>query len=363
MYDYVLIVHPTNEELLHKYEPGMKHRPRPLVRKVLEWMSPFKASEVEGLNSHLGRTAKGALVMCPLLMDQMVSLSPTKVMKSVINTVSFAYASLQPKLIGLTAYAAFSGNKGLDLAKMMNLPLTTGTNYTMAMIPECILRAVDLMGMELDKNYILVLGATSSIGKYCVEILDHFVPGIFITSHNQDKVNLLLSEIPKDKRSKIHFCRDINSIIDKVGIVIVATNRIPPDFDINKLNPGTIIFDSSYPRKIPSKAREDILVVDGVAIRPPGHVEFNFDFGLPKGICYPCMAEPMILALERKFENYSLGKESDATKIKEILRLGGKHGFEIATLTSHEQPISREEISRIKHNSQRRKKKSLLPWI
>jgi len=119
MYDYALIIHPTNEELLHKYEPGMKHKSRPLVRKLLEWMSPFKAAEVEGLNSPLGRTAKGAMVMCPLLMEQMVSLSPTKVMKAVIDTMRFA-RSLEPKIIGITAYAAFSGNKGLDLAKMID---------------------------------------------------------------------------------------------------------------------------------------------------------------------------------------------------------------------------------------------------
>ena len=77
MYDFALIIHPTSEELLYRYEPGMRHRPRPLVKKVLEWMSPFLAAEVEGLSSHLGRTAVGALVMCPLLTEQMVALSPT----------------------------------------------------------------------------------------------------------------------------------------------------------------------------------------------------------------------------------------------------------------------------------------------
>ena len=89
-------------------------------------------------------------------------------------------------------------------------------------------------------------------------------------------------------------------------------------------------------------------------------MDFNFDFGLPKGLCYPCMAEPMILALERKFENYSLGKEFDAAKIREIIRLGAKHGFEIAGLTSHERAISHEEILGIKHNI--RKKRKVLLW-
>ena len=354
-------MHPTNEELLHKYEPGMKHKPRALVKKVLEWMSPFKAAEVEGLNSHLGRTAKGALVMCPLLMDQMVTLSPSKVMKAVINTVQFA-RSLSPKLIGLTAYAAFPGNKGADLTQMLDTPLTTGANYTLAMIPEAILRAADLMEINLDETYILLVGATSSVGKYCIRVLSHFVPGMFVTSHNVEKLNIFLSELPKEKRNKVHYYRDLNNVLPKVGIVIIATNRIPPDFDINKLNPGTVIFDSSYPRKISRKARNDVLVIDGVAIRPPGRTEFNFDFGLPTGLCYPCMAEPMILALERKFENYSLGKDSDGGKIVEIMRFGAKHGFEIASLTSQEAIITNDEILKIKQEAQKKKRKKLLFW-
>lgn len=359
MYDYTLIIHPTNEELLHKYEPGMKHKPRALVKRVLEWMSPFLAAEVGGLNSHLGRTAKGALVMCPLLMEQMVTLSPSRVMRSVLTTMEFT-KTLSPKIVGLTAYVAFSGNKGADLAKLMGIPLTTGTNYTLAMVPESILRAVDLMEIELERTHILLIGATSNVGKYCIEILSHFVPGVFITAHNQNKLNILLSELPKEKRSKLHAVSDINSILDKVGIVVIATNRIPPDLDINKLNSGAVIFDASYPRRVSSKMRNDILVIDGVTIRPPGNnVDFNFDFGLPKGLCYPCMAEPMILALERKFENYSLGKEFDAARIREIIRLGAKHGFEIAGLTSHERIISNEDILKVKHNI-RRKKKVLL---
>jgi len=360
MYDYVLIIHPTNDELLHKYEPGMKHKSKPLVRKLLEWMSPFKAAEVEGLNSPLGRTAKGALVMCPLLLEQMVSLSPTKVLNSVVQTLQFA-KSLNPKLIGLTAYAAFSGNKGLDLTKLVNLPLTNGANYTLAMVPEAILRAADMMEVDLNDTYILLVGATSSVGKYCLEILTHFVNGIFITAHNKDKLEILLAELPKEKRSKLHLARDINSILDKTKIVIIASNRIPPELDIHKLKPGTVIFDASYPRHVPADVRDDILVVDGVCIRPPpGEVNFNFDFGLPEGLCYPCMAEPMILALERKFENYSLGKDSDASKIREIIRLGGKHGFEIATLTSHERVIPDEAIFKIKHNAQKKRKKGFL---
>jgi predicted amino acid dehydrogenase len=357
MYDYALIIHPTSEELLHKYEPGMKRKPIALVRKLLEWMSPFKAAEVQGLYSPLGRTAKGTLVMCPLLLDQMASLSPSKVMKAVVDTLKLA-RSFNPKIIGLTAYTAFSGNKGLDLTKMLNIPLTTGSNYTLATIPESILRAVDIMEMDLEQTDVLLLGVTSSIGRYCFEILSHFVRNVYVTAYNKEKMQLLLSELPKEKRKKLHIVQSLTPILNKIGIVIVATNRLPPDFDLTKFKPGTIVFDASYPRKISTSVRNDILVIDGVTIRPPGvNVKFNFDFGLPQGLCFPCMAEPMILALDRKYENYSLGKDPDIYKVREIMHLAAKHGFEIAGLTSHERAISIEEILKIKNNSKIKKRR------
>ncbi|MDD5610535.1 MAG: hypothetical protein PHH69_03200 [Candidatus Omnitrophica bacterium] len=358
MYDYAIIVHPTNEELLHRYEPGMKHRPRPLVKKVLEWMSPFKASEVSGLISPRGPSPKGTLVMCPLLMEQMISLSPHRVMASVSATIKFAL-ELGTKLIGLTAYTAFSGNKGQDLARHLNIALTTGTSYTLGMLPEAILRAADLMDVELDKTNILIVGATTSIGKFCIEIFAQLSRGIFITANNQVKLNLLLAGLSKEKKAKLENITNIESVFDRVKIIIIATNRLPEGLDFNKIKPGTIIFDTSYPRRIPSNMRDDILVIDGVAIKPPGkNVDFDFDFGLPKGLCYPCMAEPIILAMEQKFENYSLGRDPDPVKIKEIMRLGTKYGFEVANLTSQEKLISDENILRIKNRAQEKVSKA-----
>jgi predicted amino acid dehydrogenase len=358
MYDFVLIIQPPSEELLYRFEPGMRHRPRPLVKKVLEWMSPFLAAEVEGLTSHLGRTARGTLVMCPLLTEQMLSMSPAKAMKALNSTLEFAQ-TLSPKLIGLTASTALSGNNGAELAQRLEVPLTTGSNYTLATIPEAILRAADLMEIELNSSYILILGVTSSAGRYCLEILTHFAAGMFVTAHNQDEFGLVLADIPKEKRTKLHFCPDASLILDKVNIVIIATNRIPAEFDIDKLNPGTIIFDASYPRRIDTRRRDDILVIDGVATSPPGKVNFNFDFGLPAPLCYPAMAEPMILALQRKFEDYSLGNDFQPEKIREIMRLGAKHGFEIVGLTSQEKLLSSEQIVKIKSSALIKKKRKL----
>lgn len=359
MYDFALIIQPASEEALYRFEPGMRHRPRPLVKKVLEWMSPFLAAEVEGLTSHLGRTARGTLVMCPLLSEQMLNMSPVKTTKALDSTLEFA-KTLSPKLIGLTASTALSGNNGAELAERLDVPLTTGSNYTLAMIPEAILRATDMMEIELGSSYILIVGVTSSAGRYCLEILTHFAAGVFATAQSLDEFGLILADMPKEKRNKLHFCADASSILDKVNVVIIAGNRIPAEFDMDKLSPGAVVFDASFPRRTDAYKRDDILVVDGVAINPPGEVNFNFDFGLPAHLCYPAMAEPMILALQRKFEDYSLGCDFQPDKIKEIMRLGAKHGFEIAGLTGQEKLISGEQVLKTKSSALNKKKRKPL---
>jgi hypothetical protein len=74
------------------------------------------------------------------------------------------------------------------------------------------------------------------------------------------------------------------------------------------------------------------------------------------------MAEPIALALERKFENYSLGRDPDPLRIREIMRITAKHGFEIACLTSQERAISDDEILRIKTEAQKKRKRKVLLW-
>ena len=198
MADFGIIIHPTNEELLHRYEPGMRRKPRPLVKKVLEWMSPFKASEVKGLRSVTGKELKGYLVMCPLLMEQMVSLNPNKVLKAIISAGELAY-KLGVKIIGLGAYAALIGNKGVEISQKIKLPITTGSAYTLAMIPEAILRAMNILEIPLSKAKILIIGATNSITRVCVDILGHSVNRIFLHRHSSDKLDNYIRQLHKDK--------------------------------------------------------------------------------------------------------------------------------------------------------------------
>jgi predicted amino acid dehydrogenase len=76
--------------------------------------------------------------------------------------------------------------------------------------------------------------------------------------------------------------------------------------------------------------RNDILVIDGVMVDMPGPVDFHFNFGFPFGKAYACMAETITVALEGKFEDYTLGKGITRRQVDEIALLSAKHGFRLS---------------------------------
>ena len=347
MKDFALIIHPINPELLQRYEPGMKNRPHHLVKQVLKWMSPFKASEVVGLSSIEAGKREGYLVMCPLLMEQMVSLNPKFILKAIINTAKFA-EKLDVKMIGLTAFTSLVGNRGVDIAKELHTPITSGNACTVAMIPETVLRAAKAMDVELDKSEVLIIGATNDIGKMCIEILGRSVKRLYLRARSKERVKEVIKSASSYLKADLVLIEEIDKIIKRVNIVIVASNGGAAVFDVKKLSPGTVVLDASYPRQIPTDIRDDILITDGLAMKPPGDVKFNFDFGLPEGLAFPCMAETLALALDNRYESFSLGKHIPKEKVMEIFTLANRHGFEISNFTSLERIIDNEKIIEIK---------------
>ena len=51
--------------------------------------------------------------------------------------------------------------------------------------------------------------------------------------------------------------------------------------------------------------------------------------GLPPQMAFACMSETMILALEGRYENYTLGRDISVKQVDEMARLADTHGFQV----------------------------------
>ena len=63
------------------------------------------------------------------------------------------------------------------------------------------------------------------------------------------------------------------------------------------------------------------------------------------------MAETIILALEGRYENFTLGKDVSLVKVEEMAALARKHGFRLAGFRRFERPIEDEEVERIRRKA------------
>jgi hypothetical protein len=120
--------------------------------------------------------------------------------------------------------------------------------------------------------------------------------------------------------------------------------------DIMKVKPGCVITDVARPLDLPASEvikRPDVLVIESGEIQLPGEVRMK-NIGLPKNVAYACLAETIVLALEGRFENFTVGRAIEWEKVHEIYELGLKHGMKLAAISGVNGVFSDEDIEHVR---------------
>jgi hypothetical protein len=93
--------------------------------------------------------------------------------------------------------------------------------------------------------------------------------------------------------------------------------------------------------------RPDVLVIESGEIELPTPVKGMKSIGLPKNVIYACLAETIVLALEGRFEVFTIGRDTEWEKVKEIYKLGIKHGMKLAAISGVKGVYTDEDIARV----------------
>ncbi|HHW17446.1 MAG TPA: shikimate dehydrogenase [Firmicutes bacterium] len=351
------IIHPIDLSDVSRKFPVAKYVPAGILERILAVMPPIKTSHITGVESKYGK-AEGWFVSCPLTPRLMLGLPEKKVLKKIIDAANMA-KDLGAKVVGLGAFTSVVGDAGITIRKNVDIAVTTGNSYTVATAIEGTEKAAALMEVDMEKASVLVLGATGSIGRAVSIILAD--KGYSLTLAGRDMKKLeRVSGLLRDETGVVpRITCDVKTALRSADVVICVSSSIDTLIEPWDLKPGAVVCDVSRPRNVSvevQKYRDDVLVIEGGVVKVPGNVDFHFDFGFPPGHSYACMAETMILALEEKYEDWSLGREMPVQRIQGIAALAKKHGFELAGFRSFEKPVTLEQIERIKWNA--RKKKS-----
>lgn len=351
MEKFGFVLHPLSAIDLARKFPITQNLPERLIERILKYVPPFQISHITGIATPFNE-AEGWFVACPLTSLQMLELPESYVINKIIKTGKIA-EKLGAKILGLGAFTSVVGDAGITIAKNLDIPVTTGNSYTVAIAIEGAKEAARRMDLELKSAHVLILGATGSIGAACAQILSKEVRFLTLAARNEKKLEKIAGQIYASSGLSVKISSQIKSAIAAADLIIAVTSALDCVIEAEDLKPGAIICDVSRPRNV-SKAvaekRNDVLVIEGGIVEVPGDVDFNFNFGFSKKNAYACMAETMILALEGRYESFTLGRNLTVKQIQLINSLAQKHGFKLAGLRSFEKEITDQDIGTIKSN-------------
>jgi len=245
------------------------------------------------------------------------------------------------------------------VARRASIPITTGNSYSASGALWAAADAMRRMGLikpSKDSKRVpaktMVIGATGSIGSVSARLLAMAFDEVVIAGRDIKKLNELRDSILQDTPdAKVISSTDYDSLLGDMDMIVTSTSGAGKKIlDITRVKPGCVITDVARPLDLPPSEvakRPDVLVIESGEIELPTPVKGMKSIGLPKNVIYACLAETIVLALEGRFEVFTIGRDTEWEKVKEIYKLGIKHGMKLAAISGVKGVYSDDDIAKV----------------
>ncbi|MFC3150589.1 dehydrogenase [Litoribrevibacter euphylliae] len=360
---FAFVIHPLSQQYFKNAKPldmVAKYSPPVVmdtVEKVMAYAPPFVYSHVKGIKSPTGVEAEGWLITVGGTPKEIMAHSPEFTYRRLLAAAKLA-KRMGAQIMGLGAFTKVVGDAGITVAKRAPLPITTGNSYSASGALWAAADATRRLGLvDINKTgrvhgKAMVVGATGAIGSVCARLLAKAVDEVYMVAPETAKLLAMKETILKETpEATVHLSTHADKDLSEMDMVVTATSGAGKKIlDIMKVKPGCVITDVARPLDIPASdvaKRPDVLVIESGEIELPGNVEMK-NIGLPDNVAYACLAETIVLALEGRFENFTLGRNIEWEKVKEIYQMGLKHGMKLAAISGVNGVYTDEDIKRIR---------------
>lgn len=361
---FAFVIHPLSQEYFKKVKPiEMLSQVSPPVmmnslERIMAYAPPFVYSKVEGIESPTGVKAEGWLISVGGTPKEIMRHDPEFTYRRLLDAASMA-KRLGAQIMGLGAFTKVVGDAGVTVAKRAPLPITTGNSYSASgalwAAHDAMLR-LGLLPLPKGKGRVafkaMVVGATGAIGSVCARLMARVAQEVYLVSPEPAKLLALKESILKDSPdARVFLSAHADKDIAEMDMIVTATSGAGKKvLDIMRVKPGCVITDVARPLDLPPAEvakRPDVLVIESGEIQLPGNVQMK-NIGLPPGVAYACLAETIVLALEGRFENFTVGRAIEWEKVREIYQLGLKHGMKLAAISGVNGVFSDGDITRVR---------------
>ncbi len=263
------------------------------------------------------------------------------------------------QLMGLGAFTKVVGDAGVTVARRASIPITTGNSYSASGALWAAADAMKRMGLvplpakgQRIPAKTMVIGASGSIGSVSARLLAMAFEQVVIAGRDMKKLEELKKSILQDTPDADVVCSiDYESLLGDMDMIVTSTSGAGKKIlDITKVKPGCVITDVARPLDLPPEEvakRPDVLVIESGEIELPTKVKGMKTIGLPPNVIYACLAETIVLALEGRFEVFTIGRDTEWEKVKEIYKLGLKHGMKLSAISGVNGVFSDEAIAKV----------------
>ncbi len=350
---FAFVIHPLDVRFVHKHPDfrWTRRLPDRVVEEVAAYLKPMYVGRIDGGKSPTtGQRIEGHLFA--------LGSTPRQMMR---HSSRFTYDRLHEaakmaerrgcRLMGLGAFTSVVGDAGETVAHEASIAITSGNSLTVAATLEAAKQAVVKMGAtQLKEGRAMIIGATGSIGAVCSRLLAQAIQDVVLVSIEPEKLIDLKRTIERETPgTKVTIALRPRDLAADCDLVVTATSAFGQRIlDIATCKPGAVICDVARPPDIGEKEaalRPDVAVIESGEVLIPGEIDIGYDIGLPKGTAYACLAETALLAMEGRFESFTLGRDIEMDRVKEIYRLFKKHDFKIAGLRSFGKVLSDQDFA------------------
>lgn len=369
---FAFVVHPLSRESLRMGVPLLRSTPEFVmgaVEKAIAHKPPTVFTRMKNIISPTGAEAEGWLISVGGTPKEMLAHSPEFTYRKLLEAAKMA-EKLGAQVMGLGAFTKVVGDAGVTVARRADIPITTGNSYSASGALWAAKDAMERMGLVKvpeDGSRVhaktMVIGASGSIGSVSARLLAMAFEEVYLAGRTLSKLEALRDSILEETPdAKVIATVDYEQYLGDMDMIVTSTSGAGKKIlDIMKVKPGCVITDVARPLDLPASEvakRNDVLVIESGEIDLPSKVEMRKSIGLPPNIVYACLAETIVLALEGRFEVFTVGRNIEWEKVKEIYKLGLKHGMKLAAISGVNGVYTDEDIAEVVKNA----KEALKTW-
>tara|TARA_Y100001968_G_scaffold105573_2_gene95518 strand:- start:590 stop:1630 length:1041 start_codon:yes stop_codon:yes gene_type:complete len=299
------------------------------------WCSaPPQLVEHVNVVSAIGKSIEGAYIDSCFVPEMLSRFKTAR--RKVLNAMELA----QKKGINITALGGFTSiifenfnllqNKQVRNTTLNWERFTTGNTHTAWVICRQLEINAPLIGIDLNKARVAVVGATGDIGSAVCRWLSQRtgVAELFLVARQQKPLVDLQEELGGGS------IQTLEEALPQADVVIwVASMPRTLDIDFSTLRNPCLMIDGGYPKNLDEKFSGS-----GVHVLKGGIVEFFEDIGWnmmelaemekPQREMFACFAEAMLLEFEDCHTNFSWGRNNiTLEKMDFIGKASVRHGF------------------------------------